>query len=73
MEEIKAQKVNVVKKPSLPDTLKALPIGIPIEFNQRDFKLSAARNCISDLRKKKFQYDITEKGMVDTYIVTRKA
>jgi len=67
-----ALKIKVVRKPSLPDTLMAIPKGTPYKFTSRDFKISAVRNKISDLRKKGYEFTISEAGMpVDEYVVTR--
>lgn len=63
--------VQYVSKPSLVDTLKNLPLGEPRLFSIHDYKTQAARVAISDLRKKKYEFKITEAGAVDSYIVTR--
>ena len=66
------QKVKIVSKPSLRATLMSLPHNKPVKFSTKDFKTIAARQCISTLRKEKMDFDITEAGLNDEYIVTRK-
>jgi len=65
------KRVKVVRKPSLIDTLKTLPLGIPHLFSTRDFKIQSARNAIAGLRKLKMEFIITEEDMVSEYKVTR--
>lgn len=66
-------RVKIVRKPSLNETLKNLPLGEPRKFSVYDFKIQAVRGAISDFRTKKKTHDftITEAGMVNEYIVTR--
>ncbi len=70
METQKVNPVDIVEKKSLIETLKALPLDEPRLFSIHDFKLQPARQAISDLRKKGYEFKITEEGMVDQYIVT---
>lgn len=66
------QDVKILGRPNLRETLKKLPIGIPQRFSIRDFKVQPARQAISELRQtKKYDFTITEKDMIDEYIVTR--
>jgi hypothetical protein len=65
------QKVKIVSKPSLSYTLKSLEIGSPTLFANREFKVQVCRVAASELKKKGFEYKITEEGLVDEYIVTR--
>ena len=64
-------RVKFVSKPSLVQTLKTMEIGIALTFSIHDFKTQYARVAISDLRKKGFEFKITEEGLVDEYIITR--
>ena len=69
----KFQKVKIVRKPSLPDTLKSLQIGTPYKMTNSEFKITAVRTKISELRKDKvYDFTISEAGMpVNEYVVTR--
>lgn len=68
----KPQRVKIIRRPSLPATLKSMVIGVPYKLTNRDFKITAVRTKISELRKDgNYDYSITEAGMVDEYVVTR--
>lgn len=64
-------RVRIVRKPSLPATLRAMQPGIKQRFQTRDFKLQVMKNGITALRKKGYDFDLTEKGLVNEYDVTR--
>lgn len=64
-------RVKFVNKPSLIETLRTLELDIPFTFSIHNFKTQNVRVTISDLRKKGFEFIITEEGLVDEYIVTR--
>jgi len=70
MNTIAPIKPKIVRKPSLPATLKSFEIGIAYRLTNRDFKLQAARQAISELRKRKYEFTISEAGLVDEYIIT---
>ena len=71
METTKPKRVKIVRKPSIGETLKMLEIGRATLFTIRDWKTQAARVAASELKKKGYDFTITEEGMVDEYIVTR--
>lgn len=71
MIENSAKRVKIVSKPSLNNTLKSLPLGEPYKFQCTDFKTQSARIAVSGLRKKGYQFKLTEEGMVNEYVVTR--
>jgi len=71
MERIEPKRVKIIRKPSLYDTLKGLPLGVPNKFHIRDFKTQAVRSSVTLLKRKGFDFTVSEAGMVEEYIVTR--
>lgn len=71
MPAIVPPKVRIVRKPSLTATLLALPIGVKQRFSTKDFKLQVTKNAITELNKKGNKFELTEKGLVNEYDVTR--
>lgn len=66
-----ATKAKIISKPSLADTLRALIIGKPSTIKSNQFKTNSVRNTISRLKKKGYDFDATEEGLVDEIQVTR--
>ena len=64
-------KVKIVRKPSLKATLLALPQGIKQRFSTKDFKLQITKNAITELNRQGYKFELTEKGLVNEYDVTR--
>lgn len=71
MQTIVPPKVKIVRKPSLKATLLALPQGIKHRFSTKDFKLQITKNAITELNRKGYHFEITEKGLVNEFDVTR--
>lgn len=69
---VSASKVKIVSKPSLSYTLKSLEVGKPTLFQTSQFKTQPVRVCATELKKKGFEFTITEDGLINEYIVTRK-
>lgn len=66
-----ATKAKIISKPSLAETLRSLVIGKPSTIKNHQFKTNSVRNTISRLRKKGFDFDATEEGLVGEIRVTR--
>lgn len=66
-----ATKARIISKPSLAETLRSLTIGKPSTIKSNQFKTNSVRNTISRLKKKGFDFDATEEGLVDEIRVTR--
>ncbi|WP_163270572.1 hypothetical protein [Dysgonomonas sp. 511] len=66
-----AIKAKIISKPSLAETLRSLTIGKPSTIKSNQFKTNSVRNTISRLKKKGFDFDATEEGLVDEIRVTR--
>lgn len=66
-----ATKAKIISKPSLAETLRSLSIGKPVIIKSNQWKANSVRNTISRLRKKGFDFDPTEEGLVDAIKVTR--
>lgn len=66
-----AIKARIISKPSLAETLRSLTIGKPSIIKSNRFKTNSVRNTISRLKKKGFDFDATEEGLVDEIRVTR--
>jgi len=65
------QRVKIVSKPSLSNTLKSIEIGVPTLFSTNQFKVQLARVAASELKRKEgYEFTVSEDGMVDEYIVT---
>lgn len=64
-------KARIISKPSLAETLRSLTIGKPSTIKSNQFKTNSVRNTISRLKKKGFDFDATEEGLVDEIRVTR--
>lgn len=62
---------KIVSRPSIIETLKSLPLGKPHKFSVRQFKLSIVRTAASTMKKQGYEFIVSEKGLVDEYIVTR--
>lgn len=74
VKEMKTRTVKVgkiVSRPSLNDTLRNLPLGKPQKFSVRQFKISGMRTAASTMKKQGYEFSVSEKGLVDEYIVTR--
>lgn len=65
------KKVEIIQCPSLMETLRSFEIGVGNLFSIRDYKIQAVRNAASKLKKEGFDFLVTEKGMIDQFIVTR--
>lgn len=65
------QEAKIVRKPSLYATLKEMELRVPQRFSVRQFKVGNARTAVSELRKKGYDFEITEAGMIDEYVITR--
>ena len=48
-----------------------MQLGVKQRFQTRDFKLQVMKNGITALRKKGYDFELTEKGLVNEYDVTR--
>lgn len=66
-----AKRGKIVSVPSLYETLRQMELGMPQKFSVRQFKVGAVRAAVSALRKKNFDFEVTEVGMLDEYVVTR--
>jgi len=62
---------KIVTRPSLTETLKALPISEPTVIKSKQFKQNSVRNAISKLNRKGFAFDASEQNQVDQITVTR--
>lgn len=71
MNRTTTQRVKIVTKPSLSNTLKSMEVGIPTLFTISEFKVNLARVAASELKRKEgYEFTVSEDGMVDEYIVT---
>lgn len=68
-----ATKAKIVNKPSLSDTLRALPIGKPTIIKSSQFKTNSVRNTISRLKKQGYHFVASEEGQIDQITITRTA
>jgi len=67
-----ATKAKIISKPSLAETLRSLTIGKPSRIKSNQFKTNSVRNTISRLKKKGFEFDATDVGILDEFKVTRQ-
>lgn len=61
----------IVKKPSLSETLKALPLGKWEEFKPSQFKPNSIRVAASKLQKQGYLFECSDRGMVTGIKVKR--
>jgi len=67
---ITIQNAKIVSKPSASKTLKSMEKGIPTLFSTNDIKCQVMRVAASELKKKGYEFEVSEDGMVHEYIVT---
>lgn len=60
-----------ITRPSLVQTLRSLPMKTPRRFSVKQFKLTSVRSAATILKKDGYEFSISEKGMIDEYVITR--
>lgn len=65
------EKAKIVKKTCAAETLKKIPVGEKRIISIRDIKFSSMRTATYLLKKKGYLFKLSEKGLIDEYIVTR--
>lgn len=65
------KKAKLISKISPIDTLKAFSIGEPFFIKTKEIKASSIRSAVRNLRKKGYEFDTTERGLINEVQVTR--
>jgi hypothetical protein len=66
------KEVKIISKPSISETLKAIPIGQTVLIKANKFKFNVVRNTVSKLNRTGiYNFVMTEKGLTDYSLVTR--
>jgi hypothetical protein len=64
--------MEIKKKVTLPDQLKCLSIGDEVIIKARLYKIGTVRSAVRRLNlTHKYQFAVTEKGLIDSCIVKR--
>lgn len=65
------QPIKIVRKPSARETLLYMETGITYRIKSRQFKANVIRATATELKKKGYEFTVSEAGLIDEVLVTR--
>lgn len=65
------KKIVRPKNLGLKDSLKAMEIGSTRQISTSEYKANVLRTTVYNLNKDAYKFCITEKGLIDSMVVTR--